>query len=72
MIGKGTERVIPAEAIEAIYPEAQGGNAGRASWSVRVRQHGRSKARAVASNLGSKADAQRLTALLSSSIVLEN
>lgn len=66
MLGRGSARELAVDQIEAIVPKAQGGNSGRTNWSVRIQRKGRKKARAAASNLSSKADAQKIAAMISS------
>lgn len=68
MFGEGSAREIPVDEIKAILPEAQGGNAGRTKWSVRIQVKSRRKGRAAAQNLASKADAQRIAAWLTETI----
>lgn len=68
MLGAGTSRDFALEEIEAIVPKAQGGNAGRTNWSVKIQPSNGSKARAAAQNLKSKDDAQKIAALLTDAI----
>ena len=62
ILGFGQPRHIDAHQIESLLPEAQGGNAGRATFTLKAHVHGK-RPRRLVGNL-SKQEAEHISALL--------